>query len=62
MVKRLYHQFFHDGFQIGKVDHHAVFGAAEYQIAADFHFEFIRVAVQVFALAVVMVEHVRHVE
>ena len=62
MVERVGNVLFDDGFQVGKVHHHAVFCAALDNGRGDGDFEFVGVAVQVLALAVMPVEHVRGIE
>ena len=62
MVERVVDVLFDDGFQVGKVHHHAVFRAALDNGCGDGDFEFVGVAVKVLALAVMPVEHVRGIE
>ena len=62
MVEWVGNVLFDDGFQVGKVHHHAVFGTALDNRRGDGDFEFVGVAVKVLALAVMPVEHMRGIE
>ena len=62
MVERVGNVLFDDGFQVGKVHHHAVFCTALDNGRGDGNFEFVGVAVKVLALAVMPVEHMRGIE
>ena len=62
VVERFDDVLLNRAFQVGKIHHHAVFRAAFDGAARNGDFQLVSMAVQVLALAVVAVEHMRGIE